>query len=37
VAAGAQRDLLRRHAGRLKSEIATRHVHLDYPRVKASL
>jgi len=36
-AAGAQRDLLLRHAGRIEAQIATLHVHLDYLRAKAAL
>ena len=37
VAAGEQRDLLRRHAQRVKSEIKTLEVHLDYLQAKALL
>jgi MerR family transcriptional regulator, copper efflux regulator len=36
-AAGEQRDLLRAHAQRVESEIATLHIHLDYLRAKAAL
>src|SRR3984885_2771138 len=36
-AAGEQRDLLLRHAERIKAEIATLHTHLDYLRAKAAL
>jgi MerR family transcriptional regulator, copper efflux regulator len=35
--AGEQRDLLLRHAERVKAEIETLHVHLDYLRAKAAL
>jgi DNA-binding transcriptional MerR regulator len=35
--AGQQRDLLLRHAERVKVEIETLHVHLDYLRAKAAL
>jgi DNA-binding transcriptional MerR regulator len=37
VAAGEQRDLLRRHAERVEGEIATLRVHLEYLRAKAGL
>ena len=37
AAAGEQRDLLLRHAGRIEAQIATLHVHLDYLRAKAAL
>ena len=36
-AAGEQRDLLLRHAGRIEAEIATLGVHLEYLRKKAGL
>ena len=36
-AAGAQRDLLLRHAERIEAEIETLHTHLDYLRAKAGL
>jgi MerR family copper efflux transcriptional regulator len=36
-AAGEQRDLLLRHAGRIEAEIETLHTHLDYLRAKAAL
>ena len=36
-AAGEQRDILLRHAGRVEEQIATLRVHLDYLRVKAEL
>ena len=36
-AAGEQRDLLLRHAGRIEAQIATLHIHLDYLRAKAAL
>jgi DNA-binding transcriptional MerR regulator len=35
--AGAQRDLLLRHAERLEAEIKTLRIHLDYLRAKAAL
>ncbi len=35
--AGEQRDLLRRHAERVESEIETLRVHLEYLRAKAAL
>jgi MerR family transcriptional regulator, copper efflux regulator len=35
--AGEQRDLLLRHAGRVKTEIETLRIHLDYLRAKAAL
>jgi MerR family transcriptional regulator, copper efflux regulator len=35
--AGAQRDLLLRHAERIEGQIATLHVHLEYLRAKAAL
>ncbi|MFZ0088601.1 MAG: MerR family transcriptional regulator [Solirubrobacteraceae bacterium] len=37
VKAGEQRDLLLRHAERVKAEIEARRVHLDYLRAKAAL
>lgn len=37
AAAGAQRDLLLRHAHRVEAEIATLQVHLEYLREKAAL
>ncbi len=37
AAAAEQRDLLLRHAERVKAEIETRRTHLDYLRVKAAL
>lgn len=37
AAAGEQRDLLRRHAQRVETEIKTLGVHLDYLRAKAML
>ena len=36
-AAGEQRDLLLRHAGRIEAQIATLHIHLDYLHAKAAL
>lgn len=36
-AAGEQRDLLLRHAGRVETQIATLRIHLDYLRAKAAL
>jgi MerR family copper efflux transcriptional regulator len=36
-AAGEQRDLLLRHAERIKAQIATLHIHLDYLCAKAAL
>jgi DNA-binding transcriptional MerR regulator len=36
-AAGEQRDLLLRHAGRIEAQISTLHTHLDYLRAKAAL
>ncbi|AMM18887.1 MerR family transcriptional regulator [Frondihabitans sp. PAMC 28766] len=37
LAAGEQRDLLLRHAERVRAEIETLHVHLDYLGAKAAL
>ncbi len=37
AAAGAQRDLLLRHAERVEDEIATLRIHLEYLREKAAL
>ena len=37
AAAGAQRELLLRHADRIETEIDTLHVHLEYLRKKAAL
>jgi DNA-binding transcriptional MerR regulator len=37
TAAGEQRDLLQRHADRVRDEIETLRVHLDYLRAKATL
>jgi MerR family transcriptional regulator, copper efflux regulator len=37
AAAGEQRDLLLRHADRIRSEIATLEIHLEYLRAKAEL
>ena len=37
AAAGEQRDLLLRHAARIKNEIETLRVHLDYLQLKAAL
>ena len=37
VAAGEQRDLLLRHAARIRDEIETLRVHLEYLRAKAAL
>ncbi len=37
VAAGEERDLLLRHAGRIQDEIETLRVHLQYLQVKAAL
>lgn len=37
AAAGEQRDLLARHAERIRSQIATLQVHLEYLRSKAAL
>ncbi|WP_033209107.1 MerR family transcriptional regulator [Gryllotalpicola ginsengisoli] len=37
AAAGEQRDLLLRHAERIRTEIATLYVHLDYLQAKAAL
>ena len=37
AAAGAQRDLLVRHAERIEAQIAALHVHLDYLHAKAAL
>ena len=36
-AAGEQRDLLLRHAGRIEAQIATLQIHLEYLRAKAAL
>ena len=37
AAAGEQRDLLLRHADRVRAQIATLHTHLEYLRAKAAL
>jgi DNA-binding transcriptional MerR regulator len=37
AAAGEQRDLLLRHAGRIETEIAAQYARLDYLRAKAAL